>query len=208
MKSKRKALEVFAGGLKLYFFIAGFAILYFNWEYAKSHSFAEWLVFGEIKPSLQALIWPYYFIGDKPAQTNTDANYPSEFLSTEKPMPIWLQHISEANRYCGEVVKMNPPSSQDLTAEQKENRRLRGLSFYQAASHEVNQTDKGQLNSIYSGLGDRFKDDLGQGLEAVIKGSTENEESVTKYGLKRMEQWGRWYTENQRAILQVAMTHP
>jgi len=46
--------------LTLYLSIAGLFALYFNWVYAANHGFGEWLMFGEIIPTLQGLIWPYY----------------------------------------------------------------------------------------------------------------------------------------------------
>ena len=44
----------------LYVMGVGLSGIYFNWEYARDHGFAHWLLLGEIVPSAKAFIWPYY----------------------------------------------------------------------------------------------------------------------------------------------------
>jgi hypothetical protein len=46
--------------LSLYFAAAGFAALYFNWEFARSNGFLPWLLLGEITPTAKAIAWPYF----------------------------------------------------------------------------------------------------------------------------------------------------
>ena len=46
----------------LYIYFAGFVISgsYFNWRYAQQNGFIKWLLLGEIVPTFQSIIWPYY----------------------------------------------------------------------------------------------------------------------------------------------------
>jgi hypothetical protein len=40
-------------------------IPYFNWQYAKENGFLKWLILGEIVPTAQSVIWPYYILFNK-----------------------------------------------------------------------------------------------------------------------------------------------
>ncbi|MFH1688029.1 MAG: hypothetical protein ABIE70_10995 [bacterium] len=48
--------------LNVYF--VGFMVsgVIFNWQYAQRHGFFDWLLFGEVVPTVQAIIWPYYAV--------------------------------------------------------------------------------------------------------------------------------------------------
>jgi hypothetical protein len=46
--------------LNLYFISVVVAIPYFNFRYANKHGFVNWLLLGEIVPTAQALVWPYF----------------------------------------------------------------------------------------------------------------------------------------------------
>ena len=37
--------------------------LYYNYEYAQTHGFLSWLLFGEIIATLKALVWPLFEFG-------------------------------------------------------------------------------------------------------------------------------------------------
>ena len=56
--------KVITGILGLYF-IAAFVVFtpYYNWQYAKTHGFIKWLVFGEIVATAKAVAWPYFVFG-------------------------------------------------------------------------------------------------------------------------------------------------
>jgi hypothetical protein len=61
--STRSPFAPLWGVLALVYFVgAGISFLYFNWSYAQRNGFTEWLLFGEIVPTAQAAVWPYYVI--------------------------------------------------------------------------------------------------------------------------------------------------
>lgn len=45
------------------FYFIGFIIYtpYYNWNYAKSHGFAKWLLLGEVISTSKAIVWPYFY---------------------------------------------------------------------------------------------------------------------------------------------------
>src|ERR1700693_2000124 len=36
------------------------SIPYYNWQYARQHSFSDWLIWGEFAPTAKAFVWPYF----------------------------------------------------------------------------------------------------------------------------------------------------
>ncbi len=59
-----KLLSKFVLGPLWYAYLIGFMIsaIFFNWQYAQENSFSKWLLFGEIVPTIQGAVWPYYAI--------------------------------------------------------------------------------------------------------------------------------------------------
>lgn len=43
-----------------YAITVGLATPYFNWLFAKENGFMAWLFFGQIVPTFQAMVWPYF----------------------------------------------------------------------------------------------------------------------------------------------------
>jgi hypothetical protein len=43
-----------------YLISVAFATPYFNWVFAKENGFLAWLFFGQIIPTFQAFVWPYF----------------------------------------------------------------------------------------------------------------------------------------------------
>jgi hypothetical protein len=42
-----------------YIAVASFIFVpYYNWQYARTHGYMEWLLFGELTPTLKAYSWP------------------------------------------------------------------------------------------------------------------------------------------------------
>jgi hypothetical protein len=36
------------------------AVPYYNWKYARQHTFRDWLIWGEIAPTVEGFGWPYF----------------------------------------------------------------------------------------------------------------------------------------------------
>ena len=43
-----------------YIITVALATPYFNWMFAQQNGFMAWLFFGQIVPTFQALVWPYF----------------------------------------------------------------------------------------------------------------------------------------------------
>jgi len=44
-----------------YLITVAIATPYFNWLFAKENGFFAWLLFGQIVPTFQALVWPLFY---------------------------------------------------------------------------------------------------------------------------------------------------
>ena len=53
--------KLLSGVLNVYLVVAFLIFVpYYNWQLAKSQGFFSWLMLGQVVPTLQALVWPYY----------------------------------------------------------------------------------------------------------------------------------------------------
>ncbi len=46
----------------VYFIGLIISAVFFNWQYAQENGFFKWLLLGEIVPTIQSTIWPYYTV--------------------------------------------------------------------------------------------------------------------------------------------------
>src|SRR5262245_43852103 len=78
--------------LNLYFISVVVAIPYFNFRYAKTHGFVNWLLLGEIVPTAQAVVWPYFaFSGSRSSLTSEERAFAEQWNQ-------WLEdHPNEIN---------------------------------------------------------------------------------------------------------------
>ena len=82
--------------------------VYFNWQYASDNGFLKWLFWGEIVPTLQSTIWPYYaarqFVtqdsDNLPAvgrQQNTQTPSDGQVIAFFKEKAWWLPEYPRLN---------------------------------------------------------------------------------------------------------------
>jgi hypothetical protein len=74
------------------------SMLLFNYQYARQNGFMDWLVFGEVVPSLKAAVWPYYLVRGvlgtgSPAPRLSDTR--EGFHSTDIPRyyPVLIDYV-------------------------------------------------------------------------------------------------------------------
>lgn len=68
--------------LTTYFISVSFAVPYFNWRYARDNGFMNWLCFGGVVATAQALVWPLWVFGRGPKWTDEEkANVAHYFRS-------------------------------------------------------------------------------------------------------------------------------
>jgi hypothetical protein len=83
-------------------YLAGLAVsmLIFNYQYAREHGFMDWLVLGEVVPSLKSTIWPYYLVRGlvEPRSTPARLSDTREGLHTTdipRLYPVLIDHLRQ-----------------------------------------------------------------------------------------------------------------
>ena len=84
-----------------YFLVTMLMVPYYNWQYAKDSGFLNWLLLGQVVPTVKAAAWPYFvFVADRqPSQnvaaavrileyTDNDYSYAFQYPSDWKLQPI------------------------------------------------------------------------------------------------------------------------
>jgi hypothetical protein len=78
----------------------------FNWQYAKENGFIKWILLGEIVPTIQSTIWPYYVVkyimSSNLMYSNTDnnqMNFPpdGQVKASFKEKAWWLTEYADLN---------------------------------------------------------------------------------------------------------------
>lgn len=148
---------------------------YFNWQYAKQHGFVNWLLLGEVVPTLKAIVWPYFVFFDKTVDKET------------------IDHLVKCFDYSNQAT--------DLLGDKNKPNYDKGkapkiLELYKKSLAEAKQVDIDQLNQIYDGFGTHFRDECKRGLEYTVEGyEKENIENFLK-GYALLSLWSDWYSEH------------
>jgi hypothetical protein len=77
--------QILSALMSLYMISTFIAAPYFNWRFVQDHGFLDWILWGEIKPTAKALIWPYFAFQhlELPAVDNAGSSRSVEAIRTE-----------------------------------------------------------------------------------------------------------------------------
>jgi hypothetical protein len=129
--------------LWFYFVTVALAGVYYNWQYAREHGFARWLLLGEGEPSGKAFFWPYFAFDayriEEPRRSAVRA-----FVEVTMAGTIMA---SISTRWRATPFKDVPDS------EYKEYKKMEKKVLEGGPKVDVNV-----LNQIYPELGTRFRD--------------------------------------------------
>ncbi|HBJ87992.1 MAG TPA: hypothetical protein DDZ88_29875 [Verrucomicrobiales bacterium] len=83
----QKNIQRTAAGIFHVYFLVFILIAtpYFNYRYAKEHSYGAWLAFGAVAATAKAAIWPYYFVTDFTSRGSSQ--YPSIYSGIIASLP-------------------------------------------------------------------------------------------------------------------------
>lgn len=138
----------------LYIIVVTFLFIpYYNWNYAKTHGFMKWILFGEVVATTKAAIWPYYIFFSKPVN---DYNSPdaTHFSNSKKAFDEALLIVDKV----GDVSKL--PT--DQKAEFSELLKL--------AMNEANQVQAQYLKDAHIDYPDMYKNKYIHGMSLMLQG--------------------------------------
>ncbi|MGA2875889.1 MAG: hypothetical protein ABSE82_10190 [Nitrososphaerales archaeon] len=178
--------------LSLYMATVGIAAMYYNWEYARRNGFARWAILGEIATTARALVWPYFAFHPGKTELKTTPLTEQQFAEMEVKKAILALNYSQQAAY---LLNSNPhehledyPNLQDILA-------------YRRKAIEVGQSaDTNTLNSVFPGLGDRFKGEFIEAMSLFVHGYETQSDEELRRSKNLNDEWADWYTANRKAI--------
>ncbi|MBM4277216.1 MAG: hypothetical protein FJ130_04940 [Deltaproteobacteria bacterium] len=92
----------------VYFIGLMISAVFFNWRYAQENGFFKWLLLGEIVPTIQSTIWPYYtvkhFVGRNSGslhegrqQREMQLPQDGQVIASFKEKAWWLSEYAQLN---------------------------------------------------------------------------------------------------------------
>jgi hypothetical protein len=191
---KSLALGVFNFICSIYVISVMIAAPYYNWQYMREHTFADWLVWGEIAPTAKALVWPYFVLHSS-TQSRSEAIQPLTQRQINEMQIMSATRAIEAAMQAHYIIDTRPLGT-NLTEEQIHT----VIDYETQALYSADTTDEEALNSVYPELGTRFKRDFCGGIRLFLSGlKTNSHEDLMKSG--ELDQvWKEWYNLNRKRI--------
>jgi len=158
------------------YFMAAFLLFtpYYNWDYAKTHGFMEWVFFGEIVATGKAIAWPYFV-----------------FFS---PSGSSLSHFSKAIAYSNKATVIINKGRPYQQISQTDIDTI--IYYYKKALQEAEQADIASMNRHYVGFGDHFREEFIQGLHMFIKSHENSDAMLSITSQAMLDRWSNWYRAN------------
>ena len=117
---------------------------YYNWQYAQENGFVQWMLFGEVVPSLKGALWPYFVFRDSRAAQEREA------VHKLKPLLDEASAVGELGKKWKDTPIKDVPQDAFETGQ-----RLRQKFVKEGAEIDIEV-----LNRIYPELGTMFSQKL------------------------------------------------
>ncbi len=109
-----------------------------------------------------------------------------------------IEHYSKSIDLANKATKI---SNSGEAYQQIGEEEIKGMvGNYKLALTEARQVDTQKLNSMYSGLGDHYKNEFIVGIEMFINGFEKSDTEKFLQGQMLLSQWGDWYDKNRSDI--------
>ena len=197
----QKLLSLF---LSLYMASVGIAAAYYNWEYARANGFLSWVILGEIAPTAKAVVWPYFVLHrGSPAETaNSGTEVEKTRLTPKQISEMEVKKFILAINYSQQGAYLLNSTPHENLADYPN---LQDILSYRRKAIEIGKSaNTDALNSVYPGLGDKFKDEFVEAMSLFVHGcETQSDEELRRSKLLN-DQWADWYGAHRKAIEDAA----
>lgn len=148
----------------IYSFIASVFILKYNYDYAKDNSFSKWLLFGQIVPSAQGLIWPYYvFHAVKSVNT-------SDYIQALTKFELSIYFMQQAQHLQDSAVSANRLNNVDTVSIINASWFPQHLYYCQQAFYLTKMVDVDELSKLDADLPAHYNEEFIKGLQCYLSG--------------------------------------
>lgn len=175
--------------LNLYFISVMVAIPYFNFQYANKHGFINWLLLGEIVPTAQAIVWPYFAFSERSTPSLTDR---------EKTNLEHYHRSSDAVRQAQRIIDAGPP---DQISQLEPEEAAAYVSLYKIALNEAKKVDLDVLAKIHPDLPQHYRDEYVPAVELLHRSLTSGGNFNDQIDSHRLwDDWVEWFNANRSDI--------
>mgnify|MGYP003676661591 CR=1 FL=1 len=175
--------------LNLYFISVMVAIPYFNFCYANKHGFVSWLLLGEIVPTTQAIVWPYFALT---AKSNPSLTYEDKAN---------LEHYHQSSDAVRQAQRILNAGSPDSVFQLKPEESAAYVSLYKIALNEGKQVGVDVLAKIHPDLPTHYRDEYLPSIELRHRSHTEKGTFADQRESHRLwDRWVDWFNANSGDI--------
>lgn len=153
---------------------------YYNWNYAKTHGFLKWLLFGEVVATAKAAVWPYYIFSSTPVN-RYDSPDDNHFRNSKKAYHEALMIVDKV----GDVSKI-PPNLQAKFAD-----------LLRLASSEANQVQLSYLQKAHPGYPNMYEKKYKYGMSLMLQGIETNNTALVLSGAYQCNEFSDWIQEHK-----------
>lgn len=164
----------------LYFYFAGamLATPYFQWQYAKRHGFASWVMFGEIAAMWDSLLWPVHFVV---SQCSAPA------IEVDRHYVNSCQANFEALRLVDEAGGLT-----ELSSDQK----AVILERLEIAIREADLTSDSYLATLHPDMPIRFRKNYTESLRQLVQGMKSGNNLTQGFAAASFNNFSAWASQN------------
>jgi hypothetical protein len=183
--------------LNLYAISLMVSIPYYNWQYAREHSFSDWLIWGEFAPTVKAFAWPYFAM-----QRAKSREMEPRTVATSREQ-IADVNILSAIRAVNRAISADVQGTHLMNATSElstSERSQRVVAYAQQSLQVADGADEETLNKLYPDFGTRLKRDFAEAQRLRILGLTNRSESDFSRSQELSATWRDWYDRNRRGV--------
>jgi hypothetical protein len=167
--------------LYIYLLIGSGFVIKYNYDYAKENSFGDWLMFGEIVPTLKGFVWPYYFL------ENSDKQKEKKIFNDEDEFKNSVVYLQEAFA----VERKNTSSGYGLFTHKSYY--IKSNDLRQKALNESFKVSLNGLKFVDEELAVAYKKKFIKGLGLYFEGLRVNDEETIENSSKLLNEFGEVY---------------
>lgn len=175
--------------LTIYFLGMAISVPYFNWCYARDHGFVSWIFFGEIVPTLQGCIWPYYALssGSRPSWTDEERQN--------------LEHFHRSRDATQQAVRIIDSGPSDRPSELRKDESDAIVSLHRLALAEARQVDLDTLAKAHPALPEHYRDEYLEYLKSMNRLYSGDDNLQDQFAAHKLhDKWVDWINANKGEI--------
>lgn len=187
MSSKLGTVGEKVGSALIYLHFIGFgpSFLYFNYCYAREHGFWSWLFFGEVIPSLKALVWEYFVVVALVAS-------PSPYTEDSKHYDKSREASNIVAEFVADIHKENRLPTKEENAEV--------IEYLRRAYTEAQALRDEYLEAVHPQFKKHYRDEYQESLRLNLQAYDQEDGMAAIKAYRLQSQWFEWLHEHREEL--------